>query len=309
MIPTKDGLHGWIPEDEYHADRSSLSVSGAKLLLPPSNPAKFRAAMDLPQKPKRVFEFGHFVHLKVLGKGPKVVEVEADSYRTKAAREARDRARADGNIPVLVGKPDDDAAAELDLAEAMAAAVFTHDVAGPLLTHRKNEFEQSLYATDLLTGVRLRGRVDAMHFADDGTITLIDLKTSTTADPAELKQKFYKLRYFMQAPWYLDLMTTLKLAIAPKFKFVVVEKDPPHCVTVVEYPERVLNVGREWNRRAIETFAECTGRKQWPSYPGTADRVVTLDLPGYADYDLERADDAAYAEPDHVTLNDLIEID
>jgi hypothetical protein len=308
MIPERNGIFAWIDEAEYHADRGSLSVSGAKLLLPPSCPAKFRAQQDSPQKPKRIFEFGHFVHLKVLGVGPKVVEIEADSYRTKAAREARDKARADGNIPVLVGNPNDDAAAELEQAEAMAAAIFAHPVAGPLLTHTKNEFEQSVYAIDPITNVRLRGRFDAMHFGDDGVITIVDVKTSATANPAELIKKFYNLGYFMQAAWYLDLLLTLDLAVDPQFRFVVVEKDPPYLVTPVRYTEAALEEGRRRNRRAIDLYAECHERDSWPGYFGS-DGVVTLDLPTWASYDWATSDDAAFAEPDHITLNDLIEID
>ena len=41
--------------------------------------------------------------LKVLGDGVDTVEIDADSYRTKAAREQRDAAHAAGKIPVLVG--------------------------------------------------------------------------------------------------------------------------------------------------------------------------------------------------------------
>ena len=92
-VPERDGIYGWVPEALYHRDSGSLSFSGAKLLLPPSCPAKFKERMDNPPKPKRIFEFGHLVHLEVLGKGVDTVEIDANDYRTKAAREARDRAR------------------------------------------------------------------------------------------------------------------------------------------------------------------------------------------------------------------------
>lgn len=285
-VPARDGIHGWVDEATYHADRGSLSVSGAKLLLPPSCPAKFRQSQDAPPKPNRTFEFGHFVHLKVLGKGPKVVEIDADSYRTKAAREARDLARADGNIPVLAGKPDDDAGGELERAEAMAAAVFNHAVAGPLLTDRDNEFEQSVYATDAETGVRLRGRIDAINFARaDGRLTLIDLKTSVTANPALLVKKFYDLNYFMQDAWYRDLMEATGLAMDPDFVFVVVEKEPPHLVTVGRYTDVAREEGRRRNRQAIQLYAQCMESGVWPGY---TDDIVPLSLPGWVENQVMR---------------------
>jgi hypothetical protein len=281
-IPERNGIYGWVDVDEYHADRESLSVSGAKLLLPPSCPAKFRHHMDHPQKPKRHFEFGHFVHLKVLGKGPKVKEIDADSYRTKAARQARDIARANGDIPVLVGNPNDDAGAELEQAEAMTAAVFAHPEAGPLLTHPKNNFEQAVYAIDPQTGVRLRGRVDAINFADpQGRLRLIDLKTSTTADPEQFERKAAGFGYHMQAAWYMDLLILNKLAVDPAFMFVVVEKEPPYLVSVVEYGPAEIAEGRRLNREAINTYRECITSNKWPSYPGT-DGVIPISLPAWA---------------------------
>lgn len=282
MIPDDNGIYGWVDVDEYHADRNSLSVSGAKLLLPPSCPAKFRHHMDTAQKPKRHFEFGHFVHLKVLGKGPKVVEIDADSYRTKAAQMARDKARADGNIPVLAGKPDDDAGAELEQAEAMTAAVFAHPKAGPLLSHPKNSFEQSVYATDPETGVRLRGRVDAINFSDkSGRLWLVDLKTSTTSDPDPFSRKAFKFGYHMQAAWYMDLFILNKLAADLVFVFVVVEKEPPYLVSVVEYGAAEIAEGRRANREAIDIYRECITYNKWPGYPGT-DEICPISLPAWA---------------------------
>lgn len=306
-VPERDGIHGWIPEDVYHADRGSLSVSGAKLLLPPSCPAKFRQAQDHPPAAKRIFEFGHLVHLLVLGKGVPTVEIQADNYRTKAAQQARDEARAAGKIPVLVGpEANDEFGAELAKAQAMTDAVFAHPVAGPLLLNRKNEVEQSLYATDSATGVRLRGRIDAMHFGDDGTLTLIDVKTSTTANPDELVRKFYGLNYFMQHAWYVDLLTALRLAMDPDFLFVVVEKDPPHLVSVVRYRDDALKEGRRRNRWAIDLYAECVKRGEWPGY---ADVVTHISLPRWASSEWAPVIGDIYAAPDHTTLNDLIEID
>ncbi len=270
------GVYDNIPEDQYHADRDSLSVSGAKLLLPPSCPAKFRHAMDNPQPAKQIFEFGHFVHLKVLGQGPKVVMVDADSYRTKAAREARDQARADGNIPVLAGNPNDDSAAELEQAEAMTAAVFAHPASAPLF--ESGASEQSMYTTDPPTGVRLRGRADRITAVDD-RLTLVDLKTATTANPAELQRKFWQLGYHMQAAWYRQMVIDLGLSNDPDFLFVVVDKAKPHLVTVLRYTDAAIEEGGRLNRQAIDLYAECHESGVWPGY---TDTITTLDLPRWA---------------------------
>lgn len=298
-VPERDGIYGWIPEDVYHADRGSLSVSGAKLLLPPSCPAKFRWYMDNPQSFKRAWDFGSFFHLIVLGKGVEVEYIDASDYRTKAAREARDRARADGKVPILVGDDANDTyAAEMAKAQAMADAVLAHPVAGELLTHPRNLVEQSLYATDPETGVRLRGRIDAMHFGDDDAVTLIDVKTSTTASPREFERKAADLRYHLQADWYRGLMELLGLAVAPRFLFVVVEKEPPYLVSVTEFDTNAIDEAARLNRQAIDTYARCVERNEWPHYPNTED-IVMMSLPPWA----------FQSRTEHTTLFDLIDFE
>jgi hypothetical protein len=54
---TEPGIYQ-MTNEEYHADRGSLSSSGARKLLPPSCPALFRHAQDTPQEPKKTFELG-----------------------------------------------------------------------------------------------------------------------------------------------------------------------------------------------------------------------------------------------------------
>src|SRR5260221_9713412 len=89
-----------IPEADYFAAAHALSASGAKLLLPPSCPAKFRWAQDHPVF-RDVFDLGSAAHKMILGAGPKIEVVDADSWRTNAAKEAREYARMGGHIPLL----------------------------------------------------------------------------------------------------------------------------------------------------------------------------------------------------------------
>lgn len=292
-VPTRDGIYGWVDEQAYHADRGSLSVSGAKLLLPPSCPAKFREQQDNPPPPKRVYDFGSFFHLIVLGKGVDIVEIDADNYRTKAAREQRDAAHAAGKVPVLVGAgANDDFAAEIGKAQAMADSVLAHPIAGELLTHPRNLVEQAIYATDPKTGVRLRGRTDCLHFADDGRVTIIDIKTSATVNPAEMVRKWFNLNYFMQDAWYRDLLVAAGLADDPDFVFVGVEKEPPYLVTVARYTELAREEGRRRNRRAIDLYAECMETGVWPGY---TTEIVPLGLPGWVEREVQTEADQQLA--------------
>lgn len=294
-VPEADGLAD-VDENTYHADRGSLSVSGAKLLLPPSCPRKFKERMDNPPPPKRIFEFGHLVHLEILGKGVQTVEIDADNYRKKDAQEKRDAARAAGKVPVLVGAgANDEFAAELGKAKRMAAAVLTDEWAGPLF--ERGRAEVALYHTDSATGLRKRGRLDWL--TPDGDCD--DVKTSTTANPALLERKFWQLGYFMQAAWYMDLLIALGISDNPVFRFVVVEKDPPHVVTVIRYDADAIAEGRRQNRLAVDTYLRCRDRNEWPGYvQGEAElglpRWVARDIADLEMDDVRSEADALIAE-------------
>lgn len=278
MIPAEDGLYTTVVEDAYHADLGSLSVSGAKLLLPPSCPAKFREQMDNGRKPKKVWDFGHVAHHLVLGKGaefavldPAVHGLKADGKPSekptatamwKAAElDARDR----GRTPI--------SAADFAKAEAMAAKALAHPVAGPIFA--EGTAEVSLYHTDPETGVRLRCRCDWIEPNGD----IDDYKTSVTANPAELVRKWWALGYFMQAAWYIDLAVAVGAAENPRFRFIAQEKEPPYLVTVVQYDQEAIDEGRRLNRLAIRAYADCMESGVWPGY---SDETVTISLPGWA---------------------------
>lgn len=275
-VPAVDGLFT-VEETTYHGDRGSLSFSGAKLLLPPSCPAKFREHMDNPPPPKRVYEFGHLVHKLVLGEGLPTVELDFGDYRTKAAREARDAARAEGKIPVLVGAgANDEFRTELAKAQAMAGAVLAHPEAGELFL--RGHAEKSMYWTDPETGVRLRGRADWLTLSADDRLTCVDLKTGTTSNPAELERKFWQFGYHIQDAWYRRLLAETMMT-DPDFAFVVVEKDPPYLVSVVRYDAESRAEGWRQARTAIDTYVQCMETGAWPGY---TDRSVEISLPGWA---------------------------
>ncbi len=288
-VPAEDGLYT-VEESTYHADRGSLSCSGAKLLLPPSCPAKFRQRMDNPPPAKRHFEFGHLVHLLVLGIGVPTVEIDADNYRTKAAQEQRDAARAEGKIPVLVGADaNDEFGAELAKAQATADSVRAHPEAGELF--RRGHPEKSLYWTDPETGVRLRARADWLTLINE-RLTCVDLKTAASVYRPDLERAFWKNGYYLQNAWYVRLLTEIK-GSEPDFAFVCVEKEPPYLVEVVRYEPEDVAEGHRLNRIAINTFARCIETGEWPGYTD----ATTFRLPRWARNDTARAEaDALIAE-------------
>lgn len=255
------GLHAGVPEAVYHADRGSLSQSGAKLLLPPSTPAKFRYRIDNPPAPKRQFDFGHAAHKFVLGEGEEIVPVYAEDWRTKGAKEQRDSAHAEGKIPLL--------SSEIERAMEMAAVVAAHPLAGPIFTEGRPEM--SMCAIEPDTGVLLRGRADWLgsgRVLDLGDRLLIaDYKTAVDADPRTWGRKALDYGYHLQFAWYITLARLLDLDDSPIFLNVCQEKEPPYLVSVNELDAEFYQLGREQMQLAIAIYADCCERDEWPGYP------------------------------------------
>lgn len=266
-IPAQDGIYGGIPEAAYHADLTSLSSTGAKKLTT-CTPAEFRyEQMNGGRSPKPEFDFGSLVHRLALGAGADIVTVDADDWRTKAAREQRAEAWERGAIPVLDK--------HWRKAERMLEALRLHDVATALLSG--GEAEVSLYATDPITGVRLRGRVDYLT-----PRTAVDFKTTADASPRGFAKSIANFGYHQQAPWYLDLLAAAGRPV-DDFIFVVQCVEPPFLPAVYRLAARAIDRGRGLNRRAIDVYASCLMSGEWPAYGNT---IHTLDLPAWSYTDL-----------------------
>lgn len=257
----KPGIYEDVPEAEYHADPTSLSVSGAKTLI--RSPRMFKHRQQEPLR-KDVFDIGSAAHALVLGIGAPISVIDADDWRTKAAREARDAARGRGETPLL--------AADYARVQAMADELSSHTLAMRLLSDGKPEV--SAYALDEPTGVTRRCRFDWLH-----PYLLVDYKSAASADPRDLAGRYgavQKWGYSMQAAWYTDVARDLGHP-AELFAFIVQEKEPPYQVTVAYVADDDLYEAREANRTALERFRDCTDTDLWPSYvPDNA--LVRLSL-------------------------------
>lgn len=259
------GFYDDVPEPEYHADRDSLSVSGAKLLL--KAPARFRWQMDNGQAPRRHFDVGHAAHSLILGVGDPLYVTPFDNWRTKQAGLEQDIARTEGMVPLLP--------ADYEAACDMADAISAHETAMRLLSEGRPEV--SAYALDERTDVMRRARFDWL-----GVGVLSDIKTTRCAEPWAFAGDVAKYGYHQQAAWYLDLARDLGHP-AEAFAFIVVEKEPPYLVEVYDLDAAAVERGRELNRRALERFRDCTASGLWPGY--TARPFTTLSLPKWAHYD------------------------
>lgn len=259
---TEPGLYDGLKAEDYHRHHDWLSVSGAKKLLKPSCPAKFKASQGV-EEHKPHFDLGKAAHTRVLGDGEEVVVVDAPDWRGKDAREQRDAAYAAGKVPIL--------AADNEVIDAMAASLAAHDIA-PLL-FAKGKAEQSAFWVDPDSGVQLRARFDWLPDVVDGKRLIIpDLKTAVSSEPDEFARAAARFHYAMQDAHYSEAATALGLDPDPAFLFVVIEKEAPHVVTVGQLTEADKILGHRMNHAARTVYHQCLATDAWPGYvTGIAD--------------------------------------
>lgn len=277
--PPEPGVHDWTGE-EYHADPlrawgGSASSTTLRKILEPGGPAVVDYLRTHP-KYRDAFDFGGAAHTITLGKGDAVVEVEADDWRTKAAKEARDAARAEGKRPLLTK--------DLRRARALAGAVLAHPIAGRLVDGRVGVPERSVLWVDETTGEYCRAMLDVFPHLDDPAPIAVDVKTTESGlDPRSLARTVLTYGYHQQAAHYLDGLASVGLVTA-RFVFVFVTKDPPHLVAVRTLSDAFLELGRARNRRALDLWSWCREANTWPGLPPVTEEI---EPPAWATYQEE----------------------
>jgi hypothetical protein len=223
-------------------------------------------------------ELGTAAHNLVLGRGAELVVVDAENWRTNAAKDKAKEARASGKVPLLL--------AEHEQVKVMAAAIRAHPLASVLFNpDAGGKPEQSLFWQDTEFGIWRRARLDWLpDWHGYGRLIVPDYKTCAAADRASIAKAMHNYGYFRQAPWYCDAVRALGVADDPAFVFVFQETAPPYLVTVAGLDEDAMDAGRAMNRLACEVYRDCAGSGIWPGY---SDGIEYVSLPPYAARQLE----------------------
>jgi len=140
---------------------------------------------------------------------------------------------------------------------------------------QQGEAEVCIVWEDKKTGLLCKARIDYVHRKH---AILIDLKSTTDASKYEFSKAIYNYGYFQQAAWYSDGWKILT-GDEPCFVFLPVEKTPPYAVACYEVPEIDINAGRQSYRKALNIYAECVKKNEWPGYQKS---VEFLGMPSWA---------------------------
>ena len=251
-----------IPAEQYHADPAplpSLSNSLIKTLL---NKTPRHAWMDHPRlnpqfqrrEDESKFDLGTAAHAMLLEGVNKAKRIDAEDWRTKAAKEARDMARADGLLPML---PDQYAAA-MAMHEAARDYIDSTALRGILQAGKP---EQTLIWRERHAWCRAR-----LDWLSEDREIILDYKTTAVDGPGDfMRRNIIAHGYDTQAVFYPRGMQALGHR-RPRFLFLVQETAAPFLCYLVEPAESMVELATGKVTRALALWGECVGSNRWPGY-------------------------------------------
>jgi len=271
---TAPGLYD-IPLVEYIADPApepSLSASVAHKLIthspihafmyhPRLNPGGVR---DESSKA----DIGTIAHGMLLeGDESRVVVIEADDWRTKDAKAARDAAYEAGKVPVLAKQM----GPIRKMVEVAQSAIEHSELRLPF---KNGEAEQTMIWKE--GDIWFRSRPDMLANPD----VIIDYKTTTgSAEPVSWIRTALGNGNDLQAALGLRGLRHLLKPRDPQFIFIVQEQDPPYAVSFVGLDPVFLDMAHHKLERAIRLWSDCSLTNTWPGYPS---RVCWMSPPSWA---------------------------
>jgi hypothetical protein len=269
-----------LSDVDYFADpcpKPSLTQSIAKTLLTRS---PMHAAWEHPRlnpvfelNTDKKFDLGNIAHALLLGRGRDFALVDAEDWRTKAAREDRERAIKSGKIPVLT-KLLKTAEEMVDVAREQLRACSVTWAEG-----RDVKSEATIVWQE--DDIWLRSKLDRLVFTKRGA-TVMDYKTTgISAAEDAMSARIYDQGWDIQAAMHARGLASLYplMAGCTTHLFIVQETFKPYALSVVEMPESVMTGGAKRLQRAIDTWTDCLKANRWPSYATT---VRQLHYPDWA---------------------------
>jgi hypothetical protein len=294
MKIAKPGIYRGVMEADYRADpcpTPSLTQSAVKILLERSpkhawteNP-RLNPNFEPDDDPK--FDVGNAAHRLVLGRGKDFEIVKADDWRTKVAKEARERAADEGKIGILehqFGQAADlAAAARAQLDKHQDADAFTAGDAEVMIAWEED-------------GIWFRALVDWLH-AD---LRIVDDYKSTgmSVAPHVLGMRAEAAGWHIQAAFIERGLDVLDPAGAGRrlFRFIAQETAKPYALVTMHMNEHWLTMGRKKVAIGADIWRTCIETGRWPSYSRNA---ILPEYPGFKENQWLQRELSGEFEPDN----------
>ena len=259
-IETTARLIESMPEAEY---RAAAGVPFSQLHRIDRSPAHTLVRVT----PTAAMELGSAAHVAILE--PERFDALYAACPRVDRRTKAGKAEAEAFEAANAGKRIIDAADHANVLR-MREAVYANPMLARYL-RAPHVTEASMFWTDELTGLALKGRADWISRRG----VLLDLKTSDDASVERFERSMATYHYHAQLAYYADGLAACGVPVSVVL-IVAVEKEPPYGVAVYAIDEQSLDAGRIENRQRLKRWAECEKAGQWPGYPP---HVQTITLP------------------------------
>jgi hypothetical protein len=265
-----------MSEEMYHSDKIgseiTLSNSIAKIIIQQSPQHAWYAHPRLNPRYQSVdsdrFDLGTACHSLLLEQSDaKIVYIDHDDYRTNAAKETRDMARAKGLTPILRKYEK----SMLEMVSKAHEKIKNSELAG---IFQNGKPEQTLVWQD--GDAWCRARLDWLR-ADNKVI--LDYKTTDSADPETCIRKIASMGYDMQASFYKRGLVACGGSEDAVFVFLFQEITAPYACCLVGLSEMFIEIANEKVEQAISIWDMCMKTGKWPSYP---DQITLAEPPAWA---------------------------
>jgi hypothetical protein len=266
--------------DEYQADpciEPSLSRSILQMLIYKSPAHAFvnhpRLCKDIAMRPEEKlekFDLGSAAHSLFLEGLDIAVLVDGDDWRKKEAREARDKARSEGKIPLLL----DQYEKVQKMVTIANKAIFECDELKIGSLKLQGDSEESYFWKE--EDIWLRIRPDWV--SHDKKIILDYKTTAQSANPNDLARTVINMGYDIQSALYTRGVHAICQS-DPKFIFVFQETVEPYLCSIIALPPDFMEMGKSKVEYGIFLWQECLRMGKWPGYPS---QVSWINLPAWA---------------------------
>ena len=262
-----------VTPDEYHL-RQGLSSSTAKTLISRSPLHAWQQHPSYGAKGKtatKAMDRGQAGHTFLLGKGKRIACLPYKDWRTDAAKDSREKARAAGFVPMLH--------ADYTAGEELAAMIkrrlveeHARDPRVPAALDGVSEQAMEWHEDSASGPVLCRGMMDHV-WLDRGRI--LDLKLVEDASDAAIERAAENMGYAIQSTAYTRGLTRVlpHLAGRIQFLFLFVEVDEPYAMNLVEPDGLFEEIGERRWLRAVESWGRSVKENNWPAY-GTGIRRI-----------------------------------
>ena len=242
-----------------------------------------------PEDDNDAADVGTAIHDVLLEGRDRIEAIDAPDWRTKAAKEARDRAREAGLIPLLRHK----VANVYGAVEAAQAVMAGSEFAMPWASNAT--VEHTLIWKDVL-GTRCKIRPDWLSDTTPASMLLIHVKTTLGSARPEswIRNHLVPAGYDVAAAFYgRGCQEALDMPCRPRSVFLVVEQREPWGCSLIALAPAAQAIAELKVERAIRIWADCEASGKWPCYPTAVQ---------YAEPTAWQFAEAQYAEEDHAKL-------